>query len=139
MRVITTTSIAVFSLAIQCCGVLSIRSQSQSPPSQTPPSSGAAASAPKTTAQRVGLLVYPKWKQDAALQSKDETECYNSAKEQSGINPADLASSTQKGGAVKGGAGGAAGGAAIGAIAGDAGTGAAIGATAGAIRGRRQP
>jgi hypothetical protein len=94
----------------------------------------------------VGLFVYPQKDQDTNLQTKDEGECYASAKQQSGIDPAALASSNQpaqpaqtpKGGGAKGAAGGAAAGAAIGAIAGDAGEGAAIGATAGAVHGRRQ-
>jgi hypothetical protein len=94
----------------------------------------------------VGLFVYPQKSQDAALQGKDEGECYDSAKQQSGIDPANLAASTQpaqapktpSGGGAKGAAGGAAAGAAVGAITGDAGEGAAIGATAGAVHGRRQ-
>jgi len=119
--------------------------------------------APSSTAgspaKSIGMFVYPKNQQSADQQLKDETECYSSAKQQSGVDPqAPLPSAptaeeqkaaqeqaakqagaaAPKGGAVKGSAKGAAGGAAIGAIAGDAGTGAAIGATAGAVRGRRQ-
>jgi hypothetical protein len=94
----------------------------------------------------VGLFIYPQKEQDSTVQSKDEKECYDSARQQSGIDPANLAASTQpaepaktpSGGGAKGAAGGAAAGAAVGAIAGDAGTGAAAGATAGAIHGRRQ-
>ena len=110
-------------------------------------------------AKSIGMFAYPKNQQNADQQLKDETECYSSAKQQSGVDPQapppaapsaeqqkaaqeqaakQAAGSTPKGGAVKGSAKGAAGGAAIGAIAGDAGTGAAIGATAGAVRGRRQ-
>ena len=110
-------------------------------------------------AKSIGMFAYPKNQQTADQQRKDESECYGSAKQQSGVDPqapAPTAPSAQeqqaaqqqaaqqaaqsgpKGGAVKGSAKGAAGGAAIGAIAGDAGTGAAIGATAGAVRGRRQ-
>ena len=117
---------------------------------------GSALSSP---AKSVGLFAYPKNQQNADQQLKDETECYGSAKQQTGTDPQapppaapsaeeqkaaqeqaakQAAGSTPKGGAVKGSAKGAAGGAAIGAIAGDAGTGAAIGATAGAVRGRRQ-
>jgi hypothetical protein len=118
--------------------------------------SGSALSSP---AKSIGLFAYPKNQQNADLQLKDETECYDSAKQQTGTDPQapppaapsaeeqkaaqeqaakQAAGSAPKGGAVKGSAKGAAGGAAIGAIAGDAGTGAAIGATAGAVRGRRQ-
>lgn len=92
---------------------------------------------------QLGVFVYPKNNQDQAQQAKDENECYNSAKQQSGIDPAAPPPPPQeakqaKGGGAKGAAKGAAGGAAIGAIAGDTGTGAAVGATAGAVRGRRQ-
>jgi len=101
---------------------------------QTQPGSGRSA-----VASQLGVFVYPKNHQDQAKQTKDENECYGSAKQQSGIDPAaapppPTEAQEQKGGGAKG----AAGGAAIGAIAGDAGTGAAVGATAGAVRGRRQ-
>jgi len=92
-------------------------------------------------ASLLGVFVYPKNGQDQSQQAKDENECYNSAKQKSGIDPAAQApqqAQETKGGEAKGAAKGAAGGAAIGAIAGDAGAGAAIGATAGAVRGRRQ-
>jgi hypothetical protein len=141
----------VFCLIVGQCIMLSAQSQSQSPsPSQAQPGSpapNAATPAPTTSpAKALGLYVYPQKDQDATLQSKDEAECYNSAKQQSGIDPSNLAASTPpaqapntpSGGGVKGAAGGAAAGAAVGAVAGDAGTGAAVGATAGAIHGRRQ-
>jgi hypothetical protein len=94
-------------------------------------------------ASQLGVFVYPKNNQDSGQQAKDENECYQSAKQQSGIDPAAPPPPPQqaqqaKGGAVKGAAKAAAGGAAIGAIAGDAGDGAAIGATAGAVHGRRK-
>jgi Glycine zipper len=94
-------------------------------------------------AAKVGLFVYPQKEQPPQQQAGDESVCYASAQQQTGIDPtapppAPLEADKKKGGAAKGAAGGAAGGAAIGAIAGDAGTGAAIGATAGAVRGRRQ-
>ena len=110
-------------------------------------------------AKSIGMFAYPKNKQDADQQLKDEGECYTSAKQNTGFDPQGPAAaapsaesqqaaqkqaaeqagkSVPKGGAVKGSAKGAAGGAAIGAIAGDAGQGAAIGATAGAVAGRRQ-
>ena len=148
MNVLATTSSAVLCLAIGYCSALSAQSQPPSPPSQAPPTSQPTGTAPasKTPSQAVGLFVYPQKQQDATQQSKDEAECYDSAKHQSGIDPANLAASTQpaqapqapKGGGAKGAAGGAAAGAAIGAVAGDAGQGAAVGATAGAIHGRRQ-
>ncbi len=94
-------------------------------------------------ASQLGVFVYPKNNQDQTQQVKDENECYASAKQLSGIDPAAPPPPPQqaqqvKGGGAKGAAGGAAGGAVIGAIAGDAGTGAAIGVTAGAVKGRRQ-
>lgn len=119
-------------------------------------SNSAAAASP---AKSIGMFAYPKNKQTPDQQSKDENECYASAKQNSGVDPqmpapaapsADQQQAAQKdaaqqagsnvpkGGTVKGSAKGAAGGAAIGAIAGDAGTGAAVGATAGAMAGRRQ-
>jgi hypothetical protein len=106
-------------------------------PSQTPTSGSG------SPAGKVGLFVYPQQKQTPELQAKDESDCYSSAQQQTGIDPTappppPQQAQQQKGGAVKGAAKGAAGGAAIGAIADDAGTGAAVGATAGAVRGRRQ-
>src|SRR5580700_620040 len=110
-------------------------------------------------AKSIGMFAYPKNKQNADQQLKDESECYGSARQNTGVDPqapAPTGPSAQqqqaaqqqaaqqagkdvsKGGTVKGAAGGAAGGAAIGAIAGDAGKGAAIGATVGAISGRRK-
>ena len=109
-----------------------------------------AAPAQKSLAQQWGLYVFPAKKQTKETQDKDEYDCYQWAKQTSGIDPlAPPAAQAQtqtpppaaqppppkKGGAVRGAAGGAAAGAAIGAIAGDAGKGAAIGATAGAMRG----
>lgn len=121
---------------------LSQAQTASAPPPQQPAPNAAAPT--KTPAQLVGIYVYPTKEQDQAQQAKDETECYDASKQQTGwdptapAQPVQASASPQKGGAVKGAAGGAAGGAAIGAIAGDAGEGAAIGATAGAVRGRRQ-
>jgi YMGG-like Gly-zipper len=109
-------------------------------------------------AKSIGMFAYPKNKQTSDQQLKDESECYGSAKQNSGVDPqasapasptaeqqqaaqqqaaAQAKSDVGKGRTVKGAAGGAAGGAAVGAIAGDAGKGAAIGATVGAMSGRR--
>ncbi len=91
-------------------------------------------------------FVYPQKGQTKEQQQKDQYECYQWAKQQTGVDPMASApqaapSSTPKGGAVRGAAGGAAVGAIGGAIAGDAGKGAAIGAgvgaAGGAIRKRR--
>jgi hypothetical protein len=125
------------------------------------PSAMAQASPPLawSPAKSIGMFAYPKNKQTADQQLKDESECYGSARQNTGIDPQAPAPSgpsaqqqqaaqqqaaqqagkdVSKGGTVKGAAGGAAGGAAIGAIAGDAGKGAAIGATVGAVSGRRK-
>ena len=92
-------------------------------------------------------IVYPAKGQSAAQQSKDDSECYAWAKQNTGIDPAAVASTPppqQTGPAVGGGERargalrGAAGGAAIGAIAGDAGAGAGIGAITGTMVGGRQ-
>ena len=110
-----------------------------------------------SAAQKVGVYVFPAKNQTHDQQLIDESECYDLAQQQSGVNPemappqapssAEIASAQQqgaasaeqaKGGRVRGAARGAAGGAMVGAIAGDAGTGAAVGATMGTMRGGRQ-
>jgi hypothetical protein len=83
-----------------------------------------------SVATQLGVSVYPKNNQDQGQQAKDENECYNIAKQQSGIDPAAQQAQEAKGAGAKG----AAKGAAVGAIAGDAGTGAAVGA----VHGRRK-
>lgn len=110
-------------------------------------------------AKSIGMFAYPRNQQNADQQLKDESDCYGSAKQNTGVDPQSSAPAgptaqqqqaaqqqaaqqakddVGKGGTVKGAAGGAAGGAAVGAIAGDAGKGAAIGATVGAVAGRRK-
>jgi hypothetical protein len=110
-----------------------------------------------SAAQRVGVYAFPGKSQSRDQQLIDESECYDMAQQQSGVNPgmappsppssADIqaaqaqgaASAPQaKGGRARGAARGAAGGAMIGGIAGDAGTGAAVGATVGTVRAGRQ-
>ncbi len=109
----------------------------------------------------IGLFAYPKDKQSADQQLKDESECYGSAQERTGVDPqapppaaksAEQKAAEQKaaaanapkvrGGRVRGAAGGAAAGAAIGGVANDdagqgAATGAVVGSMAGAARQRR--
>ena len=128
----------VISLAVTSSAVSQLFAQSSRAAAKEPTTSGRS-----PLATQLGVFVYPKNNQSAGQQAKDENECYASAKQQSGIDPAAPPPPPQqaqqtKGGGAKGAAKGAAGGAAIGAVAGDAGTGAAIGATAGAVRGRRQ-
>jgi hypothetical protein len=103
----------------------------------------------------IGLFAYPKKDQSSDQQLRDESTCYSSAQEKTGIDPLAQApaaktaeqkaaeqkaaadnAAQKKGGRVKGAAGGAAGGAAIGAIADDAaGKGAGAGAVAGTMVG----
>ena len=111
------------------------------------PATPAVAQSPATS---VGLFVYAAKGQDAAQQSKDETECYGWSKTQSGIDPAApapapastaTAEAEKKGGGerIKGAARGAAAGAVIGDVANDdASEGAAVGAAAGVLAGGRQ-
>jgi hypothetical protein len=110
-----------------------------------------------SAAQKVGLYAYPGKGQGKDQQLIDESDCYDSAQQQTGVNPemgapqapssadvqaaqAQAADSAPqaKGGRAKGAARGAVGGAVVGGIAGDAGTGAAVGATVGTVRGGRQ-
>jgi hypothetical protein len=115
---------------------------------------GSAASPSKS----IGLFAYGKKSQSPEQQSKDENECFASAKQNTGIDPqapppqgktAEQKAAEQKaaadnapkkkGGRARGAARGAAGGAAIGAIADDeAGKGASAGAVAGTMRGGAQ-
>lgn len=96
------------------------------------------ASAPVVAQQ----IIYPAKGQSAEQQQKDEAECYEWAKGQTGYDPAQATryavppSQQSAGGERLGGAArGAAGGAIIGAIAGNAGKGAAIGAVGGTVLG----
>jgi hypothetical protein len=107
----------------------------------------------KTLASSAGLMVYPAKGQSADQQAKDEAQCFNWARDQSGYDPmnpppppsarsSEGPSSQSEGdlgrGALGGAAAGAAAGAAIGAIAGNAGKGAGIGATTGLLGGAMQ-
>jgi Glycine-zipper domain len=110
-----------------------------------------------SAAQTIGMFVYPKTNQTHDQQLIDESECYNSVQQQTGINPqasgpkapssADQNAAAQQGaaqapqaqgGRMRGAARGAAGGALLGGITGNAGRGAAVGATVGTVRGGRQ-
>jgi hypothetical protein len=110
----------------------------------------------KTLAATIGVYVFPSKGQDASQQSKDESECYNWAVQNTGTDPFQLAkqneaaqqqAAQQKQQAAQAGAGagakgavrGAAAGALVGEIASDdAGKGAAYGAAAGVIAGRQR-
>ena len=126
---------------VSCCLSLIAGSLvAQTTPAAPAPAPSSTAASPSA---KVGLFVNPKNSQDPQQQAQDESSCYATAQQQTGIDPAAPAApppevDKKHGGAVKGAAKGAAGGAAVGAIADDAETGAAVGATAGAVRGRRQ-
>ena len=92
------------------------------------------------TAVGAEVFVYPKPGQSQDAFQKDQYECHNWAKQQTGFDPAAPpptagAPPPQQGGAVKGAARGAAVGAVGGAVAGDAGKGAAVGAAVGGTGG----
>ena len=123
------------------CGIAITSAQAQSPPLPQG----------KTLAASAGVIVYPAKGQAAAQQTKDEAECYNWAKTQSGYDPmapppppapaqapppsGPAADGSRARGALRG----AAAGAVIGEIgSGDAGEGAAYGAAVGAIAGGRR-
>ena len=100
--------------------------------------------APTSVASGLGLYVFPSKNQTKQVQDADEKACYDWAKQQTGIDPANppkvevqQANTNPDGSAVVGAAKGAAAGAAIGAITGDAGQGAAVGAVVGGLAGRR--
>jgi hypothetical protein len=121
---------------------------------QTPPASTQPASAQKTLAATLNVYVFPAAGQNASQQSKDESECYQWAVQNTGTDPfaaQKQAQATQQqaaqqqqqvqqatqGAAVKGAAKGAAAGALIGEVASnDADEGAKYGAAAGALAGR---
>jgi hypothetical protein len=155
-----------------CAAALAIDGCKKSEPNTAEPAAApgqpAAAAAPApagptgpvpsfSAANKVGLYANPARGQSHDQQLIDESNCYNSAQQQSGVNPdtpppqppssadvqaaqAQAAESApeQKGGRAKGAARGAAKGAVVGGIVGDAGKGAAVGATVGTVRGGRQ-
>jgi YMGG-like Gly-zipper len=155
---------AVAATSVAVCLFLAAGCKKTEPAAPAPQPAAAPAPAPapakpvpaSSAAQAIGMFVYPKANQSHDQQLIDESECYDTVQQQTGINPqgpgpkapsaADLSAAQQQGaaeapqaqgGRVRGAARGAAGGAAIGAISGNAGRGAAIGATAGTIRGGR--
>ena len=139
------------------------KTEPTSPATQPPVSANPAPVAPAvpvpafSAAQKIGMFVYPKNNQNHDQQLIDESACYDTVQQQTGVNPeaagpsapssADVAAAEQQGaadaaqshgGRVRGAGKGALGGAAIGAISGNAGRGAAIGATVGTVRGGRK-
>jgi hypothetical protein len=95
-----------------------------------------ASSAKSPVATQLGVTVSPQNQQNPGQQAKDENECYSTAKQQSGVDPATMTAQQAPDGKGAG-AKGAAKGAAVGAIAGDAGAGAAVGAAHGRRKQKR--
>lgn len=121
-------ALALFSVTVAATSCLTVASRVSSQSS--------------TAANALGVYVYPQKGQSASKQSNDESECYKSATQRTGVNLADAKPTpaphaTMQGGGARGAARGAAVGAVGGAISGDAGKGAGYGALAGTIRGRR--
>jgi hypothetical protein len=121
-------AVALFSVAVAATSCLTV--------------AGRVSSQSSTGAAALGVYVYPQKGQSASKQSSDESECYKSATQRTGVNlaaakPTPAPHPTVQGGAAHGAARGAAVGAVGGAIGGDAGKGAGYGALAGAIHGRR--
>jgi hypothetical protein len=125
---------------VVACGVVAA-ALAQTPP----PNTG------KSLAASAGLFAYPAKGQKPDQQAKDEAECYNWSKTQSGYDPmqppaaptqtqpAQTSAPAADGSRARGAVRGAAAGAVIGEVAdNDAGKGAAIGATAGVLAGGRQ-
>lgn len=124
--------------AFAAVGIVACVAFAQDPP----PTSG------KTLAASAGVFAYPAKGQKPDKQAKDEAECYNWSKQQSGYDPmqpppaAPVAQETgpvRDGSRARSAARGAVAGAVIGEVAGDdAGKGAAVGAVAGTLAGGRQ-
>ena len=116
----------------------------------------AAPSGQKTLAATLNVYVFPGNGQNSSQQSKEETECYNWAVQNTGSDPFQVAQQTEQqkqqaaqqqqqvaqatqGAGAKGAVRGAAAGALVGEVANnDAGSGAAWGAAAGVVAGRRK-
>jgi len=162
-RVVNLLCLATLILCFVGCGKKSeTKPEGPAQPAATPaqPAAPAAPTGPvpsSSAAQKVGLYAYPAKGQSHDRQLIDESDCYNSAQQQTGVNPemsaptpptsADVQAAQEqaassapqaKGGRAKGAARGAVGGAVIGGIAGNAGAGAAVGATVGTVHGGRK-
>lgn len=105
----------------------------------------AAAIAGMTTRATAAPIVYPAKGQTQQQQQRDQGECHSWSVQNTGVDPAQVASapppqteSGPGGERMRGAARGALGGAAIGAIAGDTGKGAGVGAVVGTMAGGRK-
>jgi len=141
--VLAAAAVVALPLLARAQGTQPAPSAPAAPAAAAQPAPAAAAPAQKTLSQQWGLSAFPAKGQTREVQDKDEYDCYQWAKQNTGIDPLAPAQPAQaqqappkQGGAVRGAAKGAAVGAAVGAIAGDPGKGAAIGATAGGVGGR---
>jgi OmpA family protein len=143
-HMITLLTLTTLALAVTAT---TLAQQAGTAPTQQP-ATAALTPNPEWIHQKLGVFVYPAKGQKPAQQQKDETDCYNWSRSQTGIDPTapataaapapEKADNPGQGARAAGAAKGAAGGAVIGAVAGDAGKGAAIGATAGTMRGGAQ-
>jgi hypothetical protein len=134
----TTFTIAHRAGTFVAVGIVACATFAQEPP----PSTG------KSLAASAGVFAYPKKGQKPDVQAKDEAECYNWSKQQSGYDPmqpppaaapAEETGPVRDGSRARSAARGAVAGAVIGEVAGDdAGKGAAVGAVAGTLAGGRQ-
>lgn len=135
----------ILTVAHRAGALVAIASMTCAALAQAPPSS---APAGKSLASSAGVFAYPAKGQKPETQAKDEAECYNWSKQQSGYDPMQPPSSAtvaeetgpvRDGSRARSAARGAVAGAVIGEVAGDdAGKGAAIGAVAGTLAGGRQ-
>jgi hypothetical protein len=140
MRALRLLLIEVASLALSAVA----HGQAPPPAASTVPAPHDATVAP--TSKALGVIVYPAKNQTAQQQSVDESECYNWAKSNTGIDPtapppapAEPAEGKPKGERAKSAARGAAAGAVIGEVANDdASEGAKVGAAAGVVAGGRR-
>ena len=136
----TTLTIGHRAGACVAIGIMACAALAQAPPPTT--------TTGKSLASSAGVFAYPAKGQKPDTQAKDEAECYNWSKQQSGYDPmqpppaATVAEETgpaRDGSRARGAARGAVAGAVIGEVAGDdAGKGAAVGAVAGTVAGGRQ-
>ncbi len=129
-------------IGLLLAGAVALGQASTPAPAPAAPAAPTGAPTQDAAASLLKVYVFPANNQTPDQQTKDSSDCYAWAKQQTGVDPTNPTvppkadtSKAGKGGAAKGAAKGAAGGAAVGAIAGDTGEGAAIGATVGAAKG----
>src|SRR5260370_32240887 len=157
VNVVITTAVATCLLSVVGCKKTEPAAPAPQPaavPANTAPPAATQPVPPFSAAQTIGMFVYPKANQTHDQQLIDESDCYNTVQQQTGINPqasgpkapsaADLSTAEQQGaaqapqaqgGRAKGAAKDAAGGDASRASPADAARGGARGGTVGTARG----